>query len=407
MYEATTCRSCWSDELTEIVNLGQHYVSDFREDDSKPNKYPLIAVICEECKLVQLKYTVPSKEMYHENYGFKSGISDTIKADLKDIVSTALEFADHPKTWLDIASNDGTLLSFVPNSIHRTGVDLIAKYCEEAEAHADHIINGYFGLAPFTSYTGDGTPVYDTFDVITSISCFYDMNWPNDFVSDVSKILAKDGTWVIQQNYLLPTLELGAIDNFCFEHLEYYTLLSLEPLLGRHGLEVLDVSTSTVNGGSIRTVVGHRGQYTVGSSVQQQRDVEHEAELENTATYLEFAGRANKNIHDLRTLVTALKSEGKSIAILAASTRGATIWQAAGLTSEDIDYAVERNHEKVGKYFSPMGIRIISEGKFRENRPDYAIIGPWFFAEEIIDRERKYLSAGGYLIKPLPEVEII
>ena len=407
MREVTTCRACWSDRLVNFLDLGQHYVSDFREDTSKPNKYPLIAVICEDCMLVQLKYTVPSSEMYHENYGFKSGISDSIKDDLKDIVSTTLEYHDSPKTWIDIASNDGTLLSFVPNSINRTGVDPITKYCKEAEQHADRIVNGFFNLEPFTEYGASGDIIYETFDVITSVSCFYDMDRPNDFVSDASKVLAKKGIWTIQQNYLLPTLELGALDNFCFEHLEYYTLLALEPLLERHGLEVVDVSTSMVNGGSIRTIVAHKGDYPVQDSVEKQRSIELDAGLDKIATYFQFADKATKNIKDLRLLVDGLKEEGKKIAILAASTRGATIWQCAKLTNKDIEYAVERNPEKVGKYFSALGIKIISEAKFRENNPDYAIIGPWFYGSEVVAREKKYLEGGGLLILPLPTVEII
>lgn len=407
MKTITTCRACWSDDLEPIFSLGQHYVSDFREDDSLPNRYPLEAIICNDCMLVQLRHTVPSEEMYHSNYGFKSGISDSIKDDLKDAVSTALEYANAPRTWLDIASNDGTLLSFVPNSIHRTGVDPITKYCKEAKQYADTIHNRFFDLIPFTSHPDGNEAVYDKFDVITSISCFYDMDKPNDFVGDVSKVLSRDGIWLIQQNYLLPTLQLGAIDNFCFEHLEYYTLMSLEPLLRRHGLEVIDVSTSMVNGGSLRTIVGHKGLHPINPSVEAQRVIELEAKLDKIDTYFQFAVDAMKNIQDLKILVDTLKSDGKTIAILAASTRGATIWQCAGIDHKQIDYAVERNGEKVGKYFSALGIKIISEARFRENHPDYALVGPWFYGQEIIDREKQYLDDGGFLIIPLPEVKIV
>lgn len=407
MKEITNCRSCKSENLRDFLDLGQHYVSDFREDESKPNRYPLIAVICEDCMLVQLKYTVPSSEMYHTNYGFKSGISDSIKADLMANVLDVVRYIDSPKNWLDIASNDGTLLSFVPPSVYRVGVDPIEKYCQEAEKHADRIVNGFFSLHPFTEYGDHGEAMYDKFDVITSISCFYDMDDPNKFVDDVSKVLAKGGVWNIQQNYLLPTLEYGALDNFCFEHLEYYTLLSLEPLLERHGLQIIEVSTPEVNGGSIRTIVAHKGDYLVQDSVEQQRAIEVDAGLHSLETYFLFTERANNNMNNLRILVDALNAEGKTIAVLAASTRGATIWQAARFTKDDIVYAVERNPEKVGKYFSALGIKIISEAKARENKPDYMLIGPWFFADEIIEREKKYLDAGGHFIKPLPEVEVI
>ena len=398
MREITTCRSCESGKLTDILDLGVQYTSDFRKDDSKPPAYPIEAVICDDCMLVQLRHTTPSHEMYHENYGFKSGVSNSIKDDLKDIVGVGLSFIPKPQSWLDIASNDGTLLSFVPKVITRVGVDPIQKLCEEAKQHATVIVNDFFDGRGFIS---------DCFDVVTSISCFYDMDRPNEFVSDVAHVLKVDGVWIIQQNYLLPTLKLNAIDNFCHEHIEYYTLLSLEPLLERHGLEVIDLTTSMVNGGSIRTIVAHKGQFPINPSVASQRALETEEKLDRIETYRAFSDRASKQISDLKKLVDDYNEKGKVIYILAASTRGSTIWQAAGITEEDCPYAVERNPAKVGRYFSAVGIPIISEEQARGNRPDAMIVGPWFFAGEIAEREADYISSGGQLIIPLPNLEVI
>lgn len=399
MRTITSCRSCNSERLVEFLDLGEQYVSDFREDDSKPSRYPLVAVICDDCKLVQLRDTTPSGEMYHENYGFKSGISNSIKDDLKEAVAQIQTYHSDPKSWLDIASNDGTLLSFVPKDMYRVGIDPITKYCKEAEQFANKIINDFFV---------DGSLEGEKFDIITAVSCFYDMDDPNDFVAGVEKVLADKGVWLIQQNYLLPTLQLNAVDNFCHEHLEYYTLLSLEPLLTRHGLEVIDLSTSTVNGGSLRTVVAKKGMYPIQDRVEKQRTVETDYGLHTMAPYGRFARDVYDNLNNLKELVNELKASGKTVCILAASTRGSTIWQSAGIGEQDVLYAVERNPEKVGKYFSAIGIPIVSEEQFRKDKPDYAIIGPWFFAyPEIINRERDYVLQGGSLIVPLPELNII
>lgn len=398
MRTITNCRSCGSDDIKELLNLGIQNTSDFREDESSTPAYPIVGVICKGCMLVQLRDTTPSGDMYHENYGFKSNVSNSIKDDLKDIVFHTLTFKDNPKTWLDIASNDGTLLSYTPQSTFRVGVDPIKFLCEEAKQHANLVINDFFPVKEM--------PVVE-FDVITSISCFYDMDDPNAFVAGVRDVLAEDGVWTIQQNYLLPTMQLGAIDNFCHEHLEYYTLLSLEPLLERHGLEVIDVTTSMVNGGSIRTVVAHKGAFPVQDSVEKQRTIEKDAKLDTIEPYLEFSVGADKNIQDLKHLVEGLVNKGKSVAILAASTRGATIWQAVGFDDQLIDYAIERNPNKVGRWFSAIGVPIISEEDARERKPDYMICGPWFFADEIIKREEDYIKDGGAIILPLPKVEII
>lgn len=398
MRTITKCRSCKSKDLEQLLDLGEQRTSDFRSDKTLTPAYPIVGVICKKCMLVQLKHTTPSADMYHENYGFKSNVSNSIKDDLKDIVFHTLSLKDNPSTWLDIASNDGTLLSYVPENTFKVGVDPIKFLCEEAKKHANLIINDFFPVKDM--------PVVE-FDTITSISCFYDMDDPNAFVAGVRDVLAEDGIWTIQQNYLLPTMQLGAIDNFCHEHLEYYTLLSLEPLLMRHGLEVIDVSTSMVNGGSIRTVVAHKGAFPVQDSVEKQRTIEKDAKLDTFKPYREFAESAEKNIEDLNILVTSLVADGKKVAILAASTRGSTIWQAAGFDKTLIDYAIERNPNKVGKYFSAIGIPIISEEEARELKPDYMICGPWFFSTEIIAREEKYINDGGSIILPLPKVEIV
>lgn len=392
------CRLCGSKELEEILDLGEQRVSDFREDDTPTNAYPLVALLCHGCMLVQLRDTTPSEEMYHENYGFKSGVSDSIKADLKDNVNHALDFIPVPETWLDIASNDGTLLSFVPKTVYRTGVDPITKLCKEAEQHADHIVNSFFE---------DGVLSGSRFDVVTSISCFYDMDDPNDFVAGVKNVMEDDGIWVIQQNYLLPTMELHAVDNFCHEHLEYYTLTSMEELLSRHDLEVIDVRTSMVNGGSLRTVVAKKGAYEIQDSVEKQRTIELDAGLDKPTVYREFGSHVLAQLKELKTLVDKFNSEGKKIFILAASTRGATIWQGAGLTREDIPYAIERNPAKVGRFFSALGIPIISEEAARKAKPDFMLVGPWFFVDEIEKRESKYLKSGGHLIVPLPDLRIL
>lgn len=399
MNRITRCRSCDSYALTNMLDLGEQYISDFRQDASKPNKYPLEAVICTDCMLVQLKHTTPPQEMYHENYGFKSGVSNGIKADLKDIVQHAQSFKQSPKSWLDIASNDGTLLSYVPKEVYRVGVDPVGFLCEEAKQHADWIINDFFTADRFTGGK--------KFDVVTSISCFYDMPDPNTFVSDVKKVLSQDGVWIIQQNYLLSTLQLGALDNFCHEHLEYYTLLSLEHLLDRNDLSVIHVSTSMVNGGSIRTVVAHKGVYPEDGSVHNQRRVERRAELGTMEPYLRFPVEAYQQTFALGELLKKLKEDKKVVYVLAASTRGATIWQAAGITKRECQKAVERNTEKVGKYFSALGIPIISEEQARNEKPDYMLVGPWFFRDEIIEREKEYLQSGGHLIFPLPKLEVV
>jgi NDP-4-keto-2,6-dideoxyhexose 3-C-methyltransferase len=397
-----TCRSCGSGDLKDVIDLGNQYLSDFRTDDQKPPRYPLEVVICSDCTLVQLRHTTPSYEMYHERYGFKSGINEAIKADLNNIVEWTDSRKGHPDTgrWLDIAANDGTLLSYVPGSYYKVGIDPVAaKFGQEATDRADEFYFDFFKPDYFLSGP--------RFDVITSVSMFYDLDDPNEFVRGVKSVLADDGIWVIQQNYLLTMMDINAYDNICHEHLEYYSLHSLKPLLERHGLEINDVTTSPVNGGCIRTMVTHRGSHEVKPSPGFWLGNERRAGLDKLETYEEWAETVRESVKQTRYFVKTANEQGKTVFIYGASTRGGTIWQAAGLDVKDLPYAVERNPDKFGKKIASIGVPIISEEDAREMKPDFMLVSPWFFKDVFVEREKQYLEDGGALVFPLPGFEVI
>lgn len=394
----TTCRSCNSENFEEVLNLGSQYLSDFRDDEEKPPRHMLKLVYCRDCHLVQLDETTPSYEMYHERYGFKSGINEAIKADLKSIVDYTLEWEPDPTNWLDIACNDGTLLSFVPPTVFRSGIDPIAKYAREARKNANEIVSDFFKPGYYTE---------NEFHVITSISMFYDLDDPNEFVSGVKSVLAEDGIWVIQQNYLLTMMEINAYDNVCHEHLEYYSLHSMIPLLERHGLEINDVGLSTVNGGCVRTLVSRIGTHEVKPSVAELYQKEKDAGLDKLYSYRRFADRVIESVKETRDFVLQANARGKTVFIYGASTRGGTIWQACGLDVKNLPFAVERNPEKFGKKISAIGVPIISEEEARMRRPDYMLVSPWFFRDVFVEREAPYINGGGALVFPLPEFEVV
>jgi len=399
------CRSCRTTELTEILDLGNQYLSDFRDDDRRPPQWPLVLMLCQQCGLVQLRDTTPRALMYHDRYGFRSGVNEAIRNDLRAVVEDAMRRQPGAERWLDIACNDGTLLSFVPRRIHRVGVDPVATFEPESRQHADRVVVDFFDPQGFAS--GRPDQPYEAFDVITSISMFYDLDDPNGFVADVAKVLAPDGIWVIQQNYALTMFELGAVDNVCHEHITYWTLAALEDLLRRHGLEVNDVLLSDVNGGSFRTVVSRRGSRPVSPVVAAQRQYEAQFHLDQPKAWEKFAVRVRTAFDDLRRLIDKINADGQRCYIYGASTRGGTIWQAAGLTVKDLPFAVERQAAKVGRKIASIGVPIISEEQARADHPEYMLVAPWFFRDVFIDRERDYLKAGGRLIFPLPDLEIV
>lgn len=398
MYEPIqACRSCGASDLMRVIDLGMQYLSDFREDDSKPPKAPLTLMMCEKCDLVQLAHTVDRSSLYHNNYGFRSGVNEGIVNDLHGIVKSAMAYVRKGR-WLDIAANDGTLLSFVPDRFEKVGIDPVEKFKDEGAQFADAWICDYFSAEAVND---------QKFNVITSISMFYDIDKLDQFVGEVASVLADTGVWIIQQNYLYEMLRLGAIDNICHEHLTYFDLHTLQALLGRHGLIVTDAQVSPVNGGVLRTVVRRMGRmdWSVNRSVGRVLKRELTAGLGEPETMVKFVGEVKYNLGKLSQVVA--DSNNQPIDIYGASTRGAVLWQAAGIDYRDVSFAVERQAEKVGKWFSPIGVQIISEEEMRATPPQSLLVGPWWHRESFIEREEQFLKNGGRMIFPLPKVEVI
>ena len=395
----SACRSCKSSKLSKIVDLGNQYLSDFRSDNSKPQQFPLVLVLCEDCNLAQLDTTVDRELMYHDGYGYQSGVNEMIVNNLKMLTDYAFSLNSNPKTWLDIACNDGTLLSLLPKSIYRVGVDPVKKFKTLSSHHANLVISDFF--------PSEETKSLPEFDVITSISMFYDIDDPNKFVGDVKAKLAHDGVWIIQQNYLLAMLQNNSFDNICHEHIEYYSLQAMQFLMEANDLEIFDAFLDEINGGSLITAIGHKGAHSVKPSVREQLQIEKSYGLDQSSPYIDFEARINEIRIDLLGLLNDIKNSNKRVQIYGASTRGATIWQYLDINSALVESAVERQAGKVGKIFSAIGIPIISESDMRDNPPDYLLVGPWFLRNGFIQREQEFLKNGGKFIFPLPKVDIV
>ena len=399
------CRSCNSKNLISILSLGNQYLSDFVKINRKPKEFPLNMILCKDCFLVQLDYSTPSKYLYTERYGYKSGINQTMQEELKEIVQKSLKKVKTSKKEtiaVDIGANDGTLLKNYPKSIYRISVEPITKFAKESKKYSDKVINDFFTYESFYKALKNKKA-----DIVTIISCFYDMEDPNKFVSDVKKIMKEDGICVIQQNYLVGMLKQNAFDNIVHEHLEYYSLLSLNNLLNRHGLEVFDVELRDLNGGSFRTYIALKGKRKITKAVEKLNQYEKRLKLNKKNVYLDFAKRIKNNKKRLFEFIKKESEKGKKIYLYGASTRGNTLLQYFGLDSKLITKAVERNPEKWGKIIASVGIPIVSEDEARKDKPEYMLVLPWFFKKEFLKRERKYLDNGGRFIFPLPKFEVI
>ena len=414
-----TCRVCDS-ALEPILNLGDHFVSDFPQPgDLDGIKAPLELVLCRRCRLLQLRHSVPGEHMYR-NYWYRSGTNQTMRGALADIANKA-ETLIHLQSGdcvLDIGCNDGTLLgSYKTGGIYRIGFDPAQNLAELSRRIADRVFVDFFSATPFVS---EPDLVGRKAKVVTSIAMFYDLEDPNRFVADIKQIMAEDGLWIIQMSYLPLMLKTNEFGNICHEHLEYYSLQSLEYLLDKHDFEIVDVELNDINGGSLRAYIRNKGAASFANTfgdttyrmlaadrVRTMGEAEIKLGLADKPVYQEFAMRVERIRQDVMQFVTAQVEQGKRVYVYGASTKGNTVLQYFGLDHTLIAAAAERNPDKWGRVTVGTHIPIVSEADARAANPDYFLVLPWHFLEEFMAREHDYLVNGGRFIVPFPYFTLI
>jgi len=305
---------------------------------------------------------------------------------------------------LDIGCNDGTLLnSYKTENLFKIGFDPAQNLAQYSRQVADEIVTDFFSSSEFYKhFTEDERP-----KIITSIAMFYDLEDPNQFVRDIKEVLLPEGVWVLQMSYLPLMLKQHDFGNICHEHLEYYSLKSLEYLLDRHDMSVFDVQVNDVNGGSIRALICNRGMYETNASVWAMRTQEERLDLGNVASYFDFYIKIQRIKHDVVNFIEGEIEKGKLIGVYGASTKGNVMLQYFGLDHKLICLASDRNPDKWGRVTIGTRIPIMSEEDARNIRPDYFLILPWHFINEFVEREKAYLNGGGRFIVPLPHFTLI
>ncbi len=412
-----TCRLCGSRALTPVVALGDQFIGGaFAKPDSTPpvqRRIPLDLVRCDPaldenaCGLVQMRHSVPPKVLY-SSYWYRSGVNQTMRDNLAGIAQMAEDLVQPKKgdLVLDIGCNDGTLLkSYRTPGLKRLGIDP-SNVVEHARASGLQVVNDFFSAAALRSVYPDQKP-----RIITSIAMFYDLENPHSFVSDIKASLHEAGIWVLELSYLPAMLEMNSFDTICHEHLEYYTLGSIERLFAEHDLEVVDVLLNEINGGSFRIAVSHAGGIKptaeAGERVQQLRLREFEMAIDTDTPYAIFRRNIQKIRKDLRTFLSKAKTQKKLVHGYGASTKGNTTLQFCGITQDLLPAVADRNPDKWGSRTIGTNIPIISEEESRKQKPDFYLALPWHFIEEFKKRESEFLARGGKFVLPMPQVRVI
>ena len=405
----TTCRVCYSDKLSELFSIGNQFVNNFvpEEEVYTGVKAPLDLVFCENCTLVQLRHTAPQELLYKGYYWYKSGVTDTMKAALRDITKQAEEKFELKAgdVVADIGSNDGTMLrTYSVPGLVTVGVEPANNLKEEGEKGISHHIHGFWEYDSYMQKVGRRAKV------VTAIGMFYDMEDPNQFISDAGKVLTDDGVFIAQLMCLKNMLDTNDVGNICHEHLEFYSFSSLEYLFNKNGLEIFDVEINNVNGGSYRIFAKLKGSTRVQSTEEMRRVEavrENEKDLQHKETYQQFFNRLEENKQKCVDFVRDRVAEGKKVWVYGASTKGNVILQYYGLDKNLIQFASERSPWKWGKHTIGTGIKCVSEEEARNSQPDYFLVLPYTFFNEMYEREAEWRSKGGKFIVPLPEFRVV
>lgn len=404
--------------MQEMFSLGELYLSNFIPADAKSEDYPksdLTIMACPECGTGRLKEVIDPNILY-KKYWYYSGVNQTMRDYLKDVVDSCISSinCEQGDIWLDIASNDGTLLSQVPDFFTKIGIDPADDEIQRRARQHATIVNDYFSKEAFrkVSYRH----AIGKAKIVTCIAMFYDLADPHQFLDDVYEILDDKGLFVIQISYtplMFHQLEFG---NICAEHVMYYSLVGLERLLESRGFIVCDCELNDVNGGSFRVYCTKSPHGYFNFRSPQKRDVahfrmeslrKHEKETTSLRSYMEFGDRIDDLKIETVKFIQQEVNRGKTVYGYGASTKGNTLLQYFGLDNKLITKIAERNPAKHGLKTIGSEIPICSEQEMRNDHPDYLLILPWHFIEEFKEREIAYLKAGGKFITPSPRFEVI
>ncbi len=388
--------------LVDVFDLGELPISCFPlPSDPDPASHPVVLSLSKSSGLVQLKHSVDPDEMYSQ-YWYMSGVNNSMKTALKSIVAEAIKRSKSPlisgDVVVDIASNDGTLLSCYPDHVFRVGIDPAKNIKPQ---NCDLHINTYFSAEAYKTRMGSKKA-----KIVTSIAMFYDLENPVQFAKDVKAILDEDGLWIIELSYLPTMLEQNSFDTICAEHLEYYSLTSIDYILQQAEMEVEDVELNDVNGGSFRLYIRHKGKGHITNALRILREREKEHDLMNPSVYFAFASRVERNKDEMLSFLKEQKKLGKKVIGYGASTKGNTILAYYGIGPDLLPFVADRNPIKWGRQ-TVTRIPIISEEKAREMNPDYLLTFPYHFMKEFLEREVDFLKRGGKFVSPIPKLTLI
>ena len=394
-----------------FVDLGksplcESYLTAEQLDEVEPF-YPLHVRICDECLLVQLEAYVSASEIF-EDYAYFSSYSDSWVAHAgayTDMIVQRLGLTSDSLV-VELASNDGYLLQhFVRQGISALGIDPAANVAEAARARGVETIVDFFDSRLATQLADEGRRP----DLVVANNVLAQVPELNDFVAGIEIVLGPHGVATVEVPHIVRLIEGLQFDTIYHEHYSYFSFTTLARLFASHGLEVFDVEELPSHGGSLRVYLKRRGDevHEVRSGVADLLERERRSGYDQPARYGDFADRVVETRWRLLELLIGLRRDGKQVVGYGAPGKGNTLLNYCGIRADLLDYTVDRNQHKHGKYLPGTHIPIYAPSRIEETRPDYILVLPWNLKKEIA-MQLSYVQAwGAQLIVPIPRPEVL
>jgi len=368
--------------------------------------YPLQVLMCETCGLAQLSYCVPPEILYQRDYPYEASTTRAGREHWARFARTVVrDLGIEPGALVvDIGSNVGVLLSaFADCGMQVKGVDPAPNIVEKACAAGIDTICDFFGARAAEQIVAEKGQA----SVITGTNVFAHVGDLVAFMRAVEMLLAPRGVLIVEAPYFANLVAYTEYDTIYHEHLSYLSVKPLVAFFSRFGMDVFDVRQVEIHGGSFRVFVGRQGTRPVSPEVPRLLGMEEETELHSRSTLDAFARAVQQNRRDLVWLLHRIKAEGKRIAAVSAPAKGMTLLNYCKIDGEILDFVTEKSTLKIGRYTPGSHIKVAADAHLLAERPDYALLLAWNFADEIMTNLDAYRQQGGRFIIPIPTPRIV